>query len=334
MIYIVSALYIEAKFFIEKFNLKKNNSLNEFQIFENKKIKLIISGVGRVKSAIALTYLSTKFNIKENDFIFNIGFCGSLDKDKNLADIILVSKIESAYNLKKFYPDMLYKHNFYEGTLKTFDTIVENYNIQIKDGTSVFQNFKKDSEIKINNDYNVIYISSQKELQNSYIDMEAYGFFEAASVFFRKDKIIVLKVVSDILTVDKNSRIILDFNSENMNDKTTDLNSMKIEKNKKESRDILNLSFEKIYEWLLNFLEFYDEDNSDFSLSELEVIKNTRQILKLSDTMNYEFLNILKYLKLSNKNILEILKKCERIEIKNKLEGKIYFENFKKRYIK
>lgn len=334
MIYIVCALYIEAKFFIEKFNLKKNNLLNEFQVFENENIKLIISGVGRIKSAIALTYLTTKFNIKENDFVFNIGFCGSLDKNKNLADIILISKIESAYNLKKFYPDMLYKHNFYEGTLKTFDTIVENYNIHIKDGVSVFQNFEKDSEIKINNDYNVIYISTEKELENNYIDMEGYGFFEAASVFFRKDKIIVLKVVSDILTLNKNSRIILDFNSENMNDKITDLNSIKIEKNKKESRDILNLSFEKIYKWLLNFLEFYDKDNNIFSMQEFEVIKNIRQILKLSDTMNYEFLNILKYLKLNNKDILEIFKEYEKIEIKTKLEGKIYFEDFKKRFIK
>lgn len=324
MIYIVCALYIEAKFFIEKFNLKKNNLLNEFQVFENENIKLIISGVGRIKSAIAVSYLAMKFDIKENDFIFNIGFCGSLDRNKNLADIILISKIESAYNFKKFYPDMLYKHNFLEGALRTFDTIIENYNIHIKDSKT---------ELNSNDDYNVISISSQKELQNNYIDMEAYGFFEAAGIFFKKDKIIVLKVISDILT--EENRIILDISNENKKDKNKiSTNFIEIEKSKNESMETLNLSFEKIYKWILNFLEFYDENSSVFSLQELDTIKNIRQILKLSDTMNYEFLNILRYLKLNNKDILEIFKEYEKIEIKTKLEGKIYFEDFKKRFIK
>lgn len=323
MIYIVCALYIEAKFFIEKFNLKKNNLLNEFQVFENENIKLIISGVGRIKSAIAVSYLAMKFDIKENDFIFNIGFCGSLDRNKKLADIILISKIESAYNSKKFYPDMLYKHNFLEGALRTFDTIIENYNIHTKENKI---------ELNSNGDYNIIYISNQKELQNNYIDMEAYGFFEAAAIFFKKDKIIVLKVISDILT--EENRIILDINNNKKDKNKININYMEIEKNKNESMNILSLSFEKIYEWLLNFLEFYDKDNNIFSMQEFEVIKNIRQILKLSDTMNYEFLNILKYLKLNNKDILEIFKEYEKIEIKTKLEGKIYFEDFKKRFIK
>ena len=59
---------------------------------------------------------------------------------------------------------MIYKHNFLEESLTTFDKIIEN---------------------KIEN--------------VEYIDMEAYGFFQTASIFFKRDKIILLKIVSDIL---------------------------------------------------------------------------------------------------------------------------------------
>ena len=163
MLYIVTALYIEAKPLISLFNLKKDNSYTKFQVFSNEDVKLIISGTGKVKSATALTYLVSKEDIKKNDYIVNIGFVAS-NKNSQLGDIVYVSKIQNAYSNFDFYPEMIYKHNFLEGSLTTFDSIVE------------------------------------KKIENiEYIDMEAYGFFQTASIFFKKDKIIVLKIVSDIL---------------------------------------------------------------------------------------------------------------------------------------
>ena len=72
MLYIVTALYIEAKPLISLFNLKKDNSYTKFQVFSNENVKLIISGTGKVKSATALTYLISKEDIKKNDYIVNI----------------------------------------------------------------------------------------------------------------------------------------------------------------------------------------------------------------------------------------------------------------------
>ena len=46
MLYIVTALYIEAKPLISLFNLKKDNTFTKFQVFSNENIKLIISGTG------------------------------------------------------------------------------------------------------------------------------------------------------------------------------------------------------------------------------------------------------------------------------------------------
>ena len=268
MLYIVTALYIEAKPLISLFNLKKDNSYTKFQVFSNEDVKLIISGTGKVKSATALTYLISKEDIKKNDYIANIGFVAS-NKNSQLGDIVYVSKIQNAYSDFDFYPEMIYKHNFLEGSLTTFDSIVE------------------------------------KKIENiEYIDMEAYGFFQTASIFFKKDKIMVLKIVSDILKNKAEDRILVDFKDENL----------------------FSESYNNIYKFLVNFKTV--NDDSDFTITEQELIKKVLENLRLSDTMTYELFNILKYLKIKYGNI-DILKKYENIEASSKVQAKKFFEEIK-----
>ena len=270
MLYIVTALYIEAKPLISLFNLKKDNSYTKFQVFSNEDVKLIISGTGKVKSATALTYLISKEDIKKNDYIANIGFVAS-NKNSQLGDIVYVSKIQNAYSDFDFYPEMIYKHNFLEGSLTTFDSIVE------------------------------------KKIENiEYIDMEAYGFFQTASIFFKKDKIIVLKIISDILKENVKDRILFDFEDDNL----------------------FNESYKKIYDFLLKFVNIPTDSRNNFNNNEQDLIKKVLENLKLSDTMTYELFNILKYLKIKYGNI-DILKKYENIEINSKVQGKKIFEEIK-----
>ena len=268
MLYIVTAIYIEAKPLISLFNLKKDNSYTKFQVFSNEDVKLIISGTGKVKSATALTYLISKEDIKKDDYIVNIGFVAS-NKNSQLGDIVYVSKIQNAYSDFDFYPEMIYKHNFLEGSLTTFDSIVE------------------------------------KKIENTeYIDMEAYGFFQTASIFFKKDKIIVLKIVSDILKDKVEDRVLVDFKDENL----------------------FSESYNSIYKFLVNFKTV--NDDSDFTITEQELIKKVLENLRLSDTMTYELFNILKYLKIKYGNI-DILKKYENIEVTSKVQAKKLFEEIK-----
>lgn len=268
MLYIVTALYIEAKPLISLFNLKKDNSYTKFQVFSNEDVKLIISGTGKVKSATALTYLISKEDIKKDDYIANIGFVAS-NKNSQLGDIVYVSKIQNAYSDFDFYPEMIYKHNFLEGSLTTFDNIVE------------------------------------KKIENTeYIDMEAYGFFQTASIFFKKDKIMVLKIVSDILKDKAENRILVDFKDENL----------------------FSESYNDIYKFLVNFKAV--NDDSDFTITEQELIKKVLENLRLSDTMTYELFNILRYLKIKYGNI-DILKKYENIEVSSKVQAKKLFEEIK-----
>ena len=268
MLYIVTALYIEAKPLISLFNLKKDNSYIKFQVFSNEDVKLIISGTGKVKSATALTYLISKEDIKKDDYIVNIGFVAS-NKNSQLGDIVYVLKIQNAYSDFDFYPEMIYKHNFLEGSLTTFDSIVE------------------------------------KKIENTeYIDMEAYGFFQTASIFFKKDKIMVLKIVSDILKNKAEDRILVDFKDENL----------------------FSESYNNIYKFLVNFKTV--NDDSDFTITEQELIKKVLENLRLSDTMTYELFNILRYLKIKYGSI-DILKKYENIEVSSKVQAKKLFEEIK-----
>ena len=271
MLYIVTALYIEAKPLISLFNLKKDNTYTKFQVFSNENIKLIISGTGKIKSATALTYLISNKDIKENDYIINIGFIASTNNNSQLGDIIYISKIQNAYSDTTFYPEMIYKHNFLEGSLTTFDKIIEN---------------------KIEN--------------VEYIDMEAYGFFQTASIFFKKDKIIFLKIVSDILKEKVEDRILFDFKDENLFDE----------------------SYKKIYDFLSKFINIPDDNKNNFDNNDQDLIKKVLENLKLSDTMTYEFFNIIKYLKIKYGDI-NILKKYENIEINSKVQGKKIFEEIK-----
>ncbi|MFC2422664.1 MAG: spore photoproduct lyase family protein [Fusobacterium polymorphum] len=271
MLYIVTALYIEAKPLISLFNLKKDNTYTKFQVFSNENIKLIISGTGKIKSATALTYLISNKDIKENDYIINISFIASSNNNSQLGDIVYISKIQNAYSDTTFYPEMIYKHNFLEGSLTTFDKIIEN---------------------KIEN--------------IEYIDMEAYGFFQTASIFFKKDKIIILKIVSDILKENVEDRILIDFKDEKL----------------------FNESYKKIYGFLLKFINISDDNKNNFDNNEQDLIKKVLENLKLSDTMTYEFFNILKYLKIKYGNI-DILKKYENIEVNSKVQGKKIFEEIK-----
>ena len=271
MLYIVTALYIEAKPLISLFNLKKDNTYTKFQVFSNENIKLIISGTGKIKSATALTYLISNKDIKENDYIINIGFIASANNNSQLGDIVYISKIQNAYSDTTFYPEMIYKHNFLEGSLTTFDKIIEN---------------------KIEN--------------VEYIDMEAYGFFQTASIFFKKDKIILLKIVSDILKENMEDRILVNFKDE----------------------VLFNESYKRIYDFLLKFINIPDDNKNNFKNNEQDLIKKVLENLKLSDTMTYEFFNILKYLKIKYENI-DILKQYENIEVNSKVQGKKVFEEIK-----
>ena len=74
MIYVVTALYCEAKPWIHTFSLKKNIASSRFQIFQNDNICLVITQQGKLNAAIAVTDMFHLNPPKNTDLLLNVGW--------------------------------------------------------------------------------------------------------------------------------------------------------------------------------------------------------------------------------------------------------------------
>ncbi len=166
MLIYICALDCEARPLIKTLGLKKINLLNSFQVFSINEIYLIITGTGCLKSAIAVTSLLTKLSLdnqKNSALLINLGTCGS--KKFKIGQAVFPHTITRGDSPKKFYQEILIKNKFSEALLLSLDSA----------GTT---------ETVHNADC---------------FDMEAYGFFQAASTFLKSTQFFSIKIVSDNL---------------------------------------------------------------------------------------------------------------------------------------
>ncbi|WP_279117797.1 spore photoproduct lyase [Fusobacterium varium] len=276
MIYIAVALTVEAKPLITYFKLKKDNEIKKYQVFKNEEITLIITGSGIMQGAIAVTYVLGNLDIGEEDIFVNLGICGAVKDSFSIGDIILCNKIINNCSKKNFYPDMLFKHKFKEGTLETFFQVVDER-------------------------------MEKEKIKGEIVDMEGAGVCEAASLFFSQHQINIIKIVSDYLNTSK----------------ITAEKVMELVENK----------INKIADWLIERKKFNVGNKEIFTLKEKESIKKIEENLRLTESMYYEFLELIKYYKIQNKSIENIILKYSDIKIKDKREGKITFERIRKEII-
>jgi nucleoside phosphorylase len=276
MIYIAVALTVEAKPLITYFKLKKDNEIKKYQVFKNEEITLIITGSGIMQGAIAVTYVLGNLDIGEEDIFVNLGICGAVKDSFSIGDIILCNKIINNCSKKNFYPDMLFKHKFKEGTLETFFQVVDER-------------------------------MEKEKIKGEIVDMEGAGVCEAASLFFSQHQINIIKIVSDYLNTSK----------------ITAEKVMELVENK----------INKIADWLVERKKFNVGNKEIFTLKEKESIKKIEENLRLTESMYYEFLELIKYYKIQNKSIENIILKYSDIKIKDKREGKITFERIRKEII-
>ncbi|WP_130891260.1 MULTISPECIES: spore photoproduct lyase [Fusobacterium] len=275
MIYVAAALTAEAKPLITYFKLKRDNEIKKYQVFKNEEIILIITGSGMMQGAIGTTYLLSSLNIREEDIFVNLGICGAVKEIFQVGDIVLCNKITNNGNGKSFYPDMLFRHKFKEGTLESFFHVVDK--------------------------------SMESEIKGELVDMEGAGIYEAASLFFSQHQINIIKIVSDYLD-------------------TTGITVEKV-------THIVESGILSIDEWLNERKKFNVSDKEIFTLNEKDIMNMVEKNLRLTESMHYEFMELMKYHKLKNKNIKDVISKYSKIEIKDKREGKINFEKIRKEII-
>jgi len=150
MLYIVTALKPEAQAFVDKYKLKKSK-LQNYTLFQNVTIRLIISGIGVTNARLATQTLINNFDITDDDIYLNVGICAA-PKKHALGELIEIGSI------------------IYRNTNHTFDTNKKNITCM-------------DEEVATE--------------QETVVDMESYGFYDAVVHNPAIKKFHILKVVSD-----------------------------------------------------------------------------------------------------------------------------------------
>lgn len=163
MIYIFSAFYAEAKNIIDHYGLKKAKSPEtvRFDVFANDSIRLVITGVGEINAAAAVSNIGGACGISPDDEILNVGCGAGFSNETCLGSIFLGNKLTEQMTGRTFYPDMLMKTNLMECEIVTVTRVL---------------NEGRDS---------VVY------------DMEAAAVYQAAAFFVGPHRMHFIKLVSD-----------------------------------------------------------------------------------------------------------------------------------------
>ncbi len=157
MVAFVCAFIDEARILIDALKLKKRDA--EFPIFESEEYLLILSGLGKMRSAIATTYLLAKYDV---ECIINFGIAATSEREHKIGEMFQINKIVDSDTADELYPDML-------------------LDIGVKERGIYSASKPMDS------------INEGKHL----IDMESYGFAKAAFEFLSPHRVFLFKVVSD-----------------------------------------------------------------------------------------------------------------------------------------
>lgn len=158
MLHIVTALACEAKPLIRHYRLNGRQPENGFRIYENKYIRLIISGTGKTASAAACGYLQAQ-TINEKYIWLNIGIAGH--GSLHIGEALLAHKISDASTHTAWYPGLPFTPLCQTAELISVDQVQTNY------------------------------------ADNAAYDMEAAGFYATASRFNSTELVHVYKVISD-----------------------------------------------------------------------------------------------------------------------------------------
>lgn len=203
MITIYCALYAEAQYLIQHYELKKATESRHFQIFFNEKwkIRLVITGVGKLNATVAMAEISTIYPPAEEDLMVNYGSCaaeGMLMPGEGeggggacvpLGSIIMVNKLTDAESGRTFYPDMIYRHPFTEGEVKTS---VHVYTAD--EGTRDEEQMKMEAAGQTAQNEEAMKAEAAAPTGH---DMEAAACYEAGNFYYGPHQMIFLKVVTD-----------------------------------------------------------------------------------------------------------------------------------------
>lgn len=279
MVYIFTALYCEAHIFIRQFHLVKNQECTWFQEFYNESagIRLAVTGVGEIAAAAVVGSVCSTYKPTPGDLLLNVGICAHTT-EKN--GIFLCNKIIESATGKTFYPDMLYRHNFCEGTIVT-GMLPWNGGNDVTD-------------------------------ENLY-DMEAAAVYQAGIHFFGPHQMSFLKIVSDSGVIDKVSN--------------------------EQAAHLMEKYQDCIYDYIHQIASIAQENECGrHALCQEEEIRLQTFCADLhcSRAMSDSMRQLIRYLTLAGidyASIIQDMYENNLLPCKDKKEGKVRFEEFKRRLL-
>lgn len=282
MIYIVTALPCEASPIIKRYGLKRDDACRYFPLYRADDIVLIVSGVGKMASAIATAYLLAQ-NVKheatgeeESLAIINIGVCGAFDQRYPIGASVLIHKVIDHETGRQYFPDILMEHPFEEESVETYSQVVRREDV----------------------------LSGRVDLQADLVDMEASGFFQAASRFLAPHQIYIVKVVGDHLDV-------VDFNGQRVTQCITG-------------------ALEAMDEFLRQVQEVCRVESDVLTRDERLQLQQIKQSLRLTVTQSHQLMDMARRYKLRTGRPLPDLSEFAKTEVKVKVEGRKALEKIRR----
>ena len=162
---IVVALPFEGACFSRHLQLSPADSV--LSMFANPPFHMVVSGVGKIRAAASTGALCARFSPEDIEAVINFGVAGSVSDLHPVGDLRLIHQIRDAATDRCYFPDMIASHQMTEACVTTVD----------QPATADAPHLPTDG----------------------LLDMEASGFYQAASMFVGPEKIICAKVVSDMV---------------------------------------------------------------------------------------------------------------------------------------
>ena len=162
---ILTALKAEATPFIQHYKLRKKEFIESKSLYYSGTITLLITGIGNTNVQNTLQNYCDQKQIKQQDFIVNIGVAGGSADLGKIGDLFLIKKIISETGGPAYYSNILFKHGMNEASLTTVNNPVVDGN----------------------------------ETYDGLVDMEALEIWNILKSIIPNDRFIFLKVISDYM---------------------------------------------------------------------------------------------------------------------------------------
>ena len=211
MITVFIAMKQEAAPLIERLSLKHTSS-PIFETYENERIRLIITGLGKINAASATGFCLGRYGTDSH----YINFGTAAGKDMQIGKTFFAAQIIDESSSKECFPDIA-DHSFPHVSLHTVDKPIlisnspesistgESAEISISDTATMSLSAAKSAKISISDterrSLSSISTCGISDVLTIY-DMEAFGIFSALKNAVTPDRITIIKTVTDSGTPD------------------------------------------------------------------------------------------------------------------------------------